>query len=528
MKQEERMNKASIKAALLKGEKVTLECKRARNEVPKSVWETYSAFANTIGGLILLGVDEDLKEKNSKKRYQILGVEDPQKIVTDFWNTINSDKVNQNILNNSDVEIVSIDGMQIVCIHVPQADWRMKPIYLNGNVYKGTFRRNHEGDYHCTERQVKSMIRDSFEDGNDGLLMEHFGMDDIDPDSLRRYRTLFQYRNEGHVWNEIDDKSFLKNLGGYIVDRASGKEGLTMAGLLMFGKGLSVRERFDNFRMDYIDFCNLIGEERYSDRLTYDGRWENNLYQFFSRVIPKVTFDLPRPFRMEGIQRIDDTPQHKAVREAFTNAIIHSDFAMDAGILRIEKHDEKLVFRNPGLLRVPIEQIYEGGVSYARNPKIQNMLRMVGYGENLGSGFPLILEAWKQAGWALPELKNKIDLDEVELTLPVQRDEDNTLKGTLKSSQKSTLKSMQKKPENTRESTQKSTLKSSQKSSQKSMQKIIELIITSPYITLSEMATFLGMTRRGVDKNIQKLKEQGIIQRVGSDKGGHWEIIEEK
>ena len=202
------------------------------------------------------------------------------------------------------------------------------------------------------------------------------------------------------------------------------------------------------------------------------------------------------------------------------DAILHSDFAMDAGILRIEKHDDKLVFRNPGLLRVPIEQIYEGGVSYARNPKIQNMLRMAGYGENLGSGFPLILDAWKQTGWILPELKNKIDLDEVELTLPVQREED------------STLKSSQKNSENTRESTQKSTLKSSQKSSQKSTlkssQKIIELIITSPYITLSEIATLLGMTRRGVDKNIQKLKEQGIIQRVGSDKGGHWEIIEEK
>lgn len=61
----------------------------------------------------------------------------------------------------------------------------------------------------------------------------------------------------------------------------------------------------------------------------------------------------------------------------------------------------------------------EGGVSFARNPKIQNMLRMVGYGENLGSGFPLILDAWKQAGWEKPELKNRIDVDEKELVLPL-------------------------------------------------------------------------------------------------------------
>lgn len=224
-----------------------------------------------------------------------------------------------------------------------------------------------------------------------------------------------EFRNDGHAWNEVDDKTFLKNLGGYIIDRATGKKGLTMAGLMMFGKGLSVQERFANFRMDYLDFCNLIGDERYSDRLTYDGRWENNLYQFFSRVLPKVTADLPRLFRMECVQRVDDTPQHKAVREAFTNAIIHSDLLMDAGILRVEKHDDRLCFRNPGLLKLPVEMIYEGGNSMARNPKIQNMLRMVGYGENVGSGFPTIISAWKEAHWGEPEF----EIDEVELVLPL-------------------------------------------------------------------------------------------------------------
>ena len=484
--------------SLLKGERVTLEAKRAKAEVPKTVWETYSAFANTVGGLILLGVDEDKKEKDPKKRYRVIGVDDSQKIITDFWNTINSDKVNENILSDSDVEVVEMDGVQIVCIHVPQADWRVKPIYLNGNVYKGTFRRNHEGDYHCTERQVKAMIRDSFEDGNDGLLIEHYGMDDIDLDSLHRYRTLFQYRNEGHVWNELDDKSFLKNLGGYIVDRTTGKEGLTMAGLLMFGKGLSIRERFDNFRMDYIDFCNLIGEERYSDRLTYDGRWENNLYQFFSRVIPKVTFDLPRPFRMEGLQRVDDTPQHKAVREAFTNSIIHSDFIMESGILRIEKHDDKLVFRNPGLLRLPIEQIYEGGVSFARNPKIQNMLRMVGYGENIGSGFPLILDAWKQAGWETPELINKVELDEVELVMPLP----NVTKDVVKDVVKNVVKEL----------TERQTV-------------IIKLIQENPTLSASEMSQKTGMTTRTIQRDLADLQKKGILVREGGRKDGRWVVI---
>ncbi len=106
------INGKTIKETLLKGERVTLECKKAKAEVPKSVWQTYSAFANTIGGLILLGVDEDLQEKDVSRRFQIIGVDEPSKIITDFWNTINSDKVNENILLDSDVEVVDMDGAQ--------------------------------------------------------------------------------------------------------------------------------------------------------------------------------------------------------------------------------------------------------------------------------------------------------------------------------------------------------------------------------------------------------------------------------
>ena len=190
------MNINYIKKLLQKGERLTLEAKLAKKEVPKSLWESYSAFANTMGGTILLGVLEDLKEKQPAKRYQIVGVEDVDRIIKDFWNTINSNKVSVNILTNSDVEVFDIHGAQVICIRVPMADWRVKPVYLNENVYKFTFRRNHEGDYHCTEQQVRAMIRDSYEGGNDGALMEHYGMDDIDLDTLRRYRTLFQYRNE--------------------------------------------------------------------------------------------------------------------------------------------------------------------------------------------------------------------------------------------------------------------------------------------------------------------------------------------
>ena len=66
----------------------------------------------------------------------------------------------------------------------------------------------------------------------------------------------------------------------------------------------------------------MIGDQRYSDRLTYDGTWENNLFNFIRMVIPKLTRDLPHPFSMDGVVRKDDTLQAKAVREAVTNILL--------------------------------------------------------------------------------------------------------------------------------------------------------------------------------------------------------------
>ena len=410
------MNATDIKTLLQFGERISFECKKAEGQLPKAVWETYSSFANTIGGTILLGISENQQEIELDKRFKVTGVTNPQKMKKEFFDTLNSNKVNRNILTDADVEIVEYEGHFLLCIHVPQADYRQRPVYINGNMINGSFKRNYEGDYHCTEDDVKAMIRDANDSGNDSILLENYTMDDIDASTLAAYRNRFRTANPDHVWNDYSDKVFLLNMGGYIVDRYTNREGLTLAGLLMFGKGLPIREWFDNIRMDYLDMTNLQPDSRWSDRLTYDGRWENNLYNFFMRVQSKLVENIKRPFRLEGMERIDDTSVHKAIREALTNLVIHTDY-MITGVLRVEKHDDKFVFSNPGSLKLPIMDIYAGGHSKARNPNMQAMLRMIGFGDNIGSGFPTILEAWKKENWNKPYLVERLDLHVVELIL---------------------------------------------------------------------------------------------------------------
>ena len=69
---------------------------------------------------------------------------------------------------------------------------------------------------------------------------------------------------------------------------------------------------------------------------------------------------------------------------------------------------------------------------------------------------------------------------------------------------------------------------SDQKTTQKTTQKIVALIEEDPYITTEDMAIRIGIIRRNIAKNIKKLQKQGLIRRVGPDKGGYWEVIEQQ
>lgn len=243
----------------------------------------------------------------------------------------------------------------------------------------------------------------------------------------------------------------------------------------------------------------------------------------FRIVSPKVQFDLPRPFKLEkGGKRNDDTPQHEAVREAFTNAIIHCDLMMDAGILRIEKHDDCLCFRNPGLLKLPVEDIYRGGNSKARNPKIQNMLRMIGFGENVGSGFPKIIAAWKETNWGEPLLMNKLDVDEVELVLPVP-----PTKSAIKSVPISELSIEL--PEGLSIRLPKELLNGLSERQKAIVKRLVETgqrnVLENVLETSTTLAAYFHVDARTIRRDMSTLQNKGILRHDGPDKGGRWIIV---
>ena len=153
-----------------------IEAKKALGGLPHSIWETYSAFANTLGGIILLGVEE-----HADKSLHPVDLPNPEKLIKDFWDIINNaNKVSANILSDKDVTIEDIDGKHIVAIRIPRAQRSDKPVYIEGNPLSGSYRRNGEGDYKCTKEEVQAMMRDAAIKTQDMLVLENMELDAFD------------------------------------------------------------------------------------------------------------------------------------------------------------------------------------------------------------------------------------------------------------------------------------------------------------------------------------------------------------
>ncbi len=134
---------------------------------------------------------------------------------------------------------------------------------------------------------------------------------------------------------------------------------------------------------------------------------------------PKLSSTLPKPFHLEKDERIDETPAHVALREAFVNSLVHTDYSLSGNII-IELDTEKFVFSNPGgALLVSLEQYYAGGVSECRNPALQKNVYADWACRKAGSGADKIISGWQASHWRRPYLEIENQPDRVKLTLPM-------------------------------------------------------------------------------------------------------------
>ena len=149
-------------------------------------------------------------------------------------------------------------------------------------------------------------------------------------------------------------------------------------------------------------------------------------------MYPKLISEFPVPFQMkDSLQRNDETKLQVAAREALVNSVIHADFKEESCSILVIKKDNYISYSNPGLLRIPIEQIYQGGVSVPRNITLQKLFRFIGFGESAGSGYDKILAPSRAEGFQVPELYENQDMRITNLKLWIVKKEHGALCGAL-------------------------------------------------------------------------------------------------
>jgi ATP-dependent DNA helicase RecG len=171
-----------------------------------------------------------------------------------------------------------------------------------------------------------------------------------------------------------------------------------------------------------VDYRERLSDDpavRWTDRVVPDGTWENNLFQFYLRVMQRLSGDLKMPFQLDReLYRKDDSAVHEALREAVVNALVHADHRGQGGVV-IERYPDRIELSNPGSLLVSRVQLLQGGVSECRNKSLQLMFQLMGGGDKAGSGMDKIRAGWRAQHWRSPRLEESLQPDRVKLVLPM-------------------------------------------------------------------------------------------------------------
>ena len=388
-----------------------IEAKLAMGGLPRSIWETYSAFANTIGGMILLGVEE-LPDKSLRA----VNLPAPGRLIHEFWKTVNDvNKVSVNVMTRKDIEIHKLNGNRIVSINVPRADRRDRPVFVDGDLYTGTYRRDGEGDYHCTREEIERMLRDAGKTDSDSRIIKSLPSNIMECDAVDHFRFVMMCRRPNHLWETLENDEFLLRTGALKQDEA-GELHPTEAGLLMFGNRQAIRSVFPDYHLEYRE---LGYEHEVVYRFTSDDEgWSGNIYDFYF----KVCYRTSELFTYRFKHTPEEAEVAMALKEALANCIVNADYNGQGGIV-VMKRPTAFVFSNPGSFRMDVEKARGVGVSDPRNTILNRLFKLIGLCEGLGGGLVKIFSTWQKKGWPQPVIRESFHPERITLILTF--DEEN-------------------------------------------------------------------------------------------------------
>ena len=391
------MNRQEIIERLKGYEWKDIEFKRARTEVPKTAYQTVSAFANTEGGSLVFGIEE------GAGGFEIIGVVEVDKLQNDFLTALRSGQKLSCVIV-PEAELSADDGRAVLAFRIPEVRREDKPVYLNGDI-RNTFVRRGACDERCTQLEIRRFLRDAGEQTYDSEALDLDPERCFDDESVSWYRAVYRNRRPGQD-EELSNLEFLRRWG--LVVEASERVTPTHAAVLLFGTDAAFRQTLPRPVVD-MQWSYRAGpadspDERWADRLTI----ENNLVKTWRALLDRYIQHAETPFAIDPdtLRRDDRPPDYIAFREAAINLLIHQDYADHNRTPIIVFSRDCTRFWNPGNAFVSGDELFEPGERHVRNPRIVGAFRRIGLSEQAGTGMWTIFGEWRRLGRVPPVMNN--------------------------------------------------------------------------------------------------------------------------
>ena len=395
-----------------------LEFKEANFELPDDLWETYSAFANTEGGEIVLGIEQN----RETKEFSFVGVQDQNDLIAKFWNKArNRDFVSRDVMLYDGVSPVTIKGFKLIIIRVPKASREEKPVYVGvrkGKEFKAFVRRG-EDDFPATEEDLRLMQYDCIPSADRKPLSE-FDESSFCEETIRRYRALFDSAKPQSPWVSDSSTDFLYHIGALSKD-AAGSLRPTQAGLFAFGYEYEITRYSPRFLLDYREETDET--KRWSDRIvSSSGEWSGNIIDFYLDVRGRLSRYLKAPFTTDktGMSHTSRNEVGEAANEMLVNALVHSWYGGNATVRAILKPDS-FEISNPGSMLITPEIAITSGLSEPRNPTLMKIFNLIGAGDRAGSGLCAIWKICNDYFEKNPSIRETHHPDGVSFSMPIEK-----------------------------------------------------------------------------------------------------------
>ena len=390
-----------------------VEFKEAQHAVPKSAYETVSAFANTEGGHLVFGVRENDGD------VEIVGVLEMDKVQSDFLTTLRQREKISTVLPVREF-LHQHEGADLLVFHVPEAGRHEKPVFLEGNIRRA-FLRSGGSDVRLSNAERDRFLMDAALERYDGQVAEFDVESAFDEDGLRWYRSAYESRPENRSYRSLDNAAFLGEMG-LLRDEGAGARP-SKAAVLLFGTDRAFRQLLPRPVVDCQRFSAPRGRTepsaRWFDRLVLDRNlvhtWRTLIEDWYARFA-----EHPFGIDLQTLRRDDTPPDYLAFREAMINLLMHQDYADHGRHAEIARYPDQTLFRNPGDAFAPVSELLEPGEKETRNPRIVQAFRRIGLSENAGWGLRDVFGNWRALGRVPPRVTNDKRRKQFELALGIE------------------------------------------------------------------------------------------------------------